>query len=231
MENEITGNYPIIFGGVTAGEISVTREGLFWIFDAKCQMQEDIVRLSVFGNGQEAYLGVMEPKGDILTLTKKLSRTAVRDFPEEISFGGIRGEAYEIVEMSNAPYKPNATTESENVSLPVSDNSNNDVDYTPLEENIPPPARIEPPQHESAELNWLPCPCPCSLFSGITEKIICSYITGAFSAHVDDGILLAIPESNIKELTLTNSFHFINKIIFFDEIYQVFKIDEYISEL
>ncbi|MGI5986399.1 MAG: hypothetical protein ACOX7O_11225, partial [Oscillospiraceae bacterium] len=63
MENEITGIYPIIFDDMTVGEIAITREGLFWTFAAKCEMRDEIVRLSVFGDGEEGYLGVMEPDG------------------------------------------------------------------------------------------------------------------------------------------------------------------------
>ena len=242
MENEIVGVFPIIFDGVTSGEISIMREGLFWLFDAKCLMQNDIVRLSVFGNGQEGYLGVMEPTGDILTLKKKLSRSAVKDFPQIITHGGRKGELEYLltdnntenlnatefttgIENNSPPNAYNVNNDA-NSSPPDTDNVNNDVDYSPPEESIPPPANCVISLNGSADLDWFPCPCPCSLFSGIKEKMICSYITGAFSTHFEDNLLLAIPESVTAGIDLTESFKFSYKTQLFDENYNVYRIKQ-----
>jgi len=233
MENETMGIYPIIFDGVTSGEISVMREGLFWIFDAKCLMQNDIVRLSVFGDGQEGYLGVMEPCGDILMLKKRLSRTAMRDFPQIITHAGRKDDSeYQVIEANENSEIYDNPPDNSTSPHPVN-NVNIDVDYSPPEENKPPPARQHPPLFDLSGLNWLPCPCPCSLFSGIKEKMLCSYISGAFSAHYENNLFLAIPEIIVKEISFTDSFFPINKIKLFDENYQVFIINKVnsISEL
>lgn len=92
MDIEVTGTYPIIIDGRETGEVNVTRKGLFWCFNARSEMLEGIIRLSVFGDGGEGYLGVMSPENDALTLHKKLSRSALKTFPKSIDHCSKKGE-------------------------------------------------------------------------------------------------------------------------------------------
>ncbi len=116
MEKELSGNYPIIIDGKETGRINVGREGLFWCFEASSEtVSEGIIRLSVFGEGHEAYLGVMEPKESKLRLKKKLSRAAIADFPPSISHGGRQGEAGQEAVHAFAPEQNVVVVEQESV--------------------------------------------------------------------------------------------------------------------
>lgn len=83
--------YPILSEGALVGELTVTREGLMTVFDANCRMADGIVRLSVYGAGNEGYLGVMAPSEGRLRLRKVLSPNAMKAMPgviEEVAFSG-----------------------------------------------------------------------------------------------------------------------------------------------
>lgn len=83
---------PIRLDGETRGELSVTGEGLLTRFDARCADPGRLVRLSVYGEGREGYLGVMEPENGALSLHRKLSRAERADFPERIEYAAEAGE-------------------------------------------------------------------------------------------------------------------------------------------
>lgn len=100
MEIDLTGSYPIVLNGEETGTLSVTRDGLYWVFDAKCAPRAELVRLTVFGGDGEGYLGVMEPCGDALVLTKRLSRAALAGFPSAVTHAGNRGEAADATVQS-----------------------------------------------------------------------------------------------------------------------------------
>lgn len=92
MENQ----YPIMIAGVLCGFVTVTARGQLTEFEAECRMQPGILRLSVYGEGREGYLGVLMPSEDgKLRLKKSLSRTAMRDFPGSIDHAGAAGETQE----------------------------------------------------------------------------------------------------------------------------------------
>lgn len=225
MDIEILGSYPIILDGEIAGEVTVTREGLFWSFDAKCEMRAEIVRLSVYGDGLEGYLGIMEPIGDMLSLTKKLSRSALGAFPMKISHAGQKGELESAELEANAePVRPHEASEYRG-EFPLSYyNKSNSLIAAPSEDNIPPPNELASPPQELAELRWRPCPLPCSLFSGLEAKKLCSSITGAFLAQDGDAYYLAVPEEISQALPDSSSIRFIDKIYFSDNSYLICKI-------
>ncbi len=85
------GNYPIVIDGQETGTLTVSRDGLMTVFDARCTDPGSLLRLSVYGE-KEAYLGVMTPdgSGDVY-LHKRLSRAALAGFPETIHFAGPAG--------------------------------------------------------------------------------------------------------------------------------------------
>ena len=231
MDFEISGNYPIILDGETIGELTVTREGLFWSFDARCEARGEIVRLSVYGDGREGYLGIMEPFGEMLKLNRKFSRAALRDFPTRISHAGQKGELEYV-----GTERPQTQQEPPTVLLPeakaetplycgefplfLSGNSVSEPSEPP-ERDIPPPAELYSPLLDMALLNWRPCALPCSLFSGIREKRICNYISGAFIAQADDIKLLAVPEDVAEALPDKEAIIFIDEIYFSDEKYLI----------
>lgn len=77
--------YPIIINGAEAGELSVSAEGLFTLFEAQAKA-EGLVRLCVFGGGKRGYLGVMQPWNGGLYLRRRLSRSELRQFPAVIEY-------------------------------------------------------------------------------------------------------------------------------------------------
>lgn len=85
--------YPIIIAGKTEGELSVTAQGAKTLFRADCSMIDGVMRLSVYGGGKNAHLGVLSPRGDRLQLEKKLSRSEMRGFPETIEYAAPPDEA------------------------------------------------------------------------------------------------------------------------------------------
>ena len=78
------GTYPIIIRGEKCGELSVTKEGAYTRFFAKCDKRAEVIRICVYGEGKEGYLGVPIPKGDKLVLDKRLSPASMKHFPERI---------------------------------------------------------------------------------------------------------------------------------------------------
>jgi len=225
MEIEISGSYPIILDGETTGEVTVTREGLFWSFDAKCELRSEIVRLSVYGDGREGYLGIMEPFGDMLKLTKKFSRNALSEFPTNISHAGEKGEADSIETEVFISHPELAAPPQYSGEFPrYYYNREETPIIVPLEDNKPPPFVLLPPPEQINELEWLPCPMPCSLFSGIKQKKVCSYITGAYIAHEGEDQLLAIPEDIALTFLDSSAFHFVDKIYISGNLYLICRI-------
>ena len=227
MDIELSGNYPIILEGETVGELTVAREGLFWSFDAKCETQKEIIRLSVYGEGREGYLGIMEPVGDMLKLTRKFSRAALTSFPLAITHAGIKGESDELdMNEDLAETNPNdsETDDTGSYSPPEEELTPNIECSSPLENSIPPPEACSRPHYNFSDLEWHPCPVPCSLFSGIEEKKLCRFISGAFSAREDDSLFLAVPNDALELLSESNPFHFFEQLIISGEKYHICKI-------
>lgn len=77
--------YPIIINGAEAGELSMSTDGLFTLFEAQAKA-EGLVRLCVFGGGKRGYLGVMQPWNGGLYLRRRLSRSERRQFPAVIEY-------------------------------------------------------------------------------------------------------------------------------------------------
>lgn len=109
--------YPLIVEGQEWGRLSVEKEGLFTVFEAQCRMCEGLLRLSVYGQGREAYLGLMQPWSGGLYLRRKLSRAQQKDFPEEIEYAAPAGlvppekKAVEKPEPENPAPAPQSLSE------------------------------------------------------------------------------------------------------------------------
>ena len=87
------GTYPIIIHGEKCGELSVTKEGSYTRFHAKCPLRAEVIRLCVYGEGKEGYLGVPLPGGDMLILDKRLSPSSMKLFPGKIEGCTLAGES------------------------------------------------------------------------------------------------------------------------------------------
>ena len=97
------GTYPLLLDGAQAGEVRVSAQGAWTVFEARCAMVPGIVRISVYGEGREGYLGVLVPEGEGLTLRRKLSRSELREFPAAIAYAGRAGEPQSPPEPDPAP--------------------------------------------------------------------------------------------------------------------------------
>lgn len=200
MENELTGSYPIIIDGKETGRISVDREGLFWSFEANSEMCDGIIRLSVYGDGQEGYLGVMEPRGSGLRLRKKLSRAGLMAFPKSISHGGRQGEpqSYASAEATDDDKESSPEPIPRDEAQKSGDEDcreeceNEDSEQEPLCEK-------PPPDHEpeaASPLVWRFCGCPSSYLSSLEAKSIFGSQKNVLEARDGEYTYLALPESS-----------------------------------
>ena len=87
------GTYPIIIHGEKCGELSVTKEGSYTRFHAKCPLRAEVIRLCIYGEGREGYLGVPLPGGDMLILDKRFSPSSMKLFPGKIEGCTLAGES------------------------------------------------------------------------------------------------------------------------------------------
>jgi len=94
---------PIILDGRECGTLELRRDGPFTLFEARCEHQTELTRLWVFGGGRRGYLGVMQPEGKGLTLRRRLSRAAMRGFPDKIEYAGAAPDASRAVTKKPAP--------------------------------------------------------------------------------------------------------------------------------
>ena len=97
------GVYPLLLDGERAGEVRVSAEGAWTVFNVKSAMRPGIVRVSVYGDGREGYLGVLAPEGEGLTLCRRISPGALRAFPGRIEYAGPAGAPCAPTESETAP--------------------------------------------------------------------------------------------------------------------------------
>ena len=84
---------PIFHDGGRIGTLETRREGAYTLFEARCAPLSGVRRLWVFGEeGKHGCLGVMEPACGELRLKRKLSRAALRGFPDPIAYAGFAEE-------------------------------------------------------------------------------------------------------------------------------------------
>jgi len=100
------GVYPVIINGSVCGKLRVEKQGGYMRFVAECPMQSEVIRLSVYGEGDEGYLGVPVPAGDVLRLEKKLSPAAMRSFPKRIDHCALSGEKPDMEEPKQETEQP-----------------------------------------------------------------------------------------------------------------------------
>lgn len=85
-------DYPILQNQKVIGALRSRQEGLYTIFTARCNPIAERLRLSVFGEGEQAYLGLMLPGADgKLFLRRRLSRLERSRLPETILYAAEAG--------------------------------------------------------------------------------------------------------------------------------------------
>ncbi|MGE4354746.1 MAG: hypothetical protein AB7D36_11770 [Oscillospiraceae bacterium] len=116
----MTGEYPVILDGEKVGTLNITRQGIKYVFDAFCPDTDNLIRLSVYGDGGEGYLGVMQPDKGGMRLHREMSRNALSQFPKTIKYAGRAGEQRE--KPRPQPKQNTASAKKENVTYWKSDN-------------------------------------------------------------------------------------------------------------
>lgn len=85
--------YPLIIGGERRGTLRRETEGLYTVFEAELKnLHEGMYRIWLWGGGERAYLGLMQPWSGGLYLRRRLSRTELRSFPRNIEYASDEGE-------------------------------------------------------------------------------------------------------------------------------------------
>lgn len=78
--------HPLYINGACCGSLCVYKEGLMTCFEAECEGSDELIKLYIFGSGESAYLGTMQPKGNKLHLIKRFSRSEVNKLPKPIEY-------------------------------------------------------------------------------------------------------------------------------------------------
>lgn len=159
------GTYPILMDGVLMGALEVMQRGALTVFDARCRMTAGVLRLSVYGDDGEGYLGVMMPENGELRLQRSLSRTAMAGFPKTFIEAGPAGRGSAAPERSAEESKGGKP---EPVAADAEDSGETEKGTEPTEipEQSAPPAAKEPTEEdtdhaaerETEELFWYSSP-------------------------------------------------------------------------
>ncbi len=168
---------PIYIDGESVGKLVIEEKGLMTAFTAQIDGRQELVRLAVFGGGQEGYLGVMLPEDGSLVLRKKLSRAAMAGFPARIEYaapsgGGDTGPRRESEEEPAREAEPPAEKEQPGDEKAASPEMEADAvhAFDPVPHTVQ-----EPP---SGELLWFSAP------------------DGSLSAFDGERMLVALPADN-----------------------------------
>lgn len=102
--------YPIVLAGTRVGTLKVEQKGLLTVFDASATDNGEMLRISVYGEEGEGYLGVMRPENGVLRLVRRFSRAAMAQFPRVIDYAAPAGEGFRA-DNSACPAEPQARPE------------------------------------------------------------------------------------------------------------------------
>lgn len=79
-------DYPLYIDGEITGTLRIAADGLMTRFEAECADTGKLTRISVYGGGKSAYLGLMLPKDGRMSLIKCLTKRAMEGFPDAIEY-------------------------------------------------------------------------------------------------------------------------------------------------
>ena len=99
----MTGEYPVILDGTKAGNLNISKQGVKFIFDAFCPDTDKLIRLSVYGDSGEGYLGVMQPDNGGMRLHREMSKNSLLQFPRDIKYAARSGEKREKQKPQQKP--------------------------------------------------------------------------------------------------------------------------------
>lgn len=102
-------DYPLLLGGEKAGTLRIEQQGLYTCMEVTAEAREGLLRIWVQGGGREAYLGVLQPEGEGLSLRRRLSRRELAAFPQVIEQASDRQlppREVNITQESQEPQEP-----------------------------------------------------------------------------------------------------------------------------
>ena len=102
-------DYPLLLGGEKAGTLRIEQQGLYTCMEVSAGAREGLLRIWVQGGGREAYLGVLQPEGEGLSLRRRLSRRELAAFPQVIEQASDRQlppREVNITQESQEPQEP-----------------------------------------------------------------------------------------------------------------------------
>lgn len=102
-------DYPLLLGGERAGTLRIEQQGLYTCMEVTAEAREGLLRIWVQGGGREAYLGVLQPEGEGLSLRRRLSRRELAAFPQVIEQASDRQlppREVNITQESQEPQEP-----------------------------------------------------------------------------------------------------------------------------
>lgn len=77
---------PVYINQAEAGQLRISQDGLYTVFEADANNCSGLVRLWAHGSGKSAYLGLMQAWSSGLWLRRKLSALECRSFPDPIEY-------------------------------------------------------------------------------------------------------------------------------------------------
>ena len=103
-------DYPLLLGGEKAGTLRIEQQGLYTCMEVTAEAREGLLRIWVQGGGREAYLGIMQPEGEGLSLRRRLSRRELAAFPQVIEQASDQQlPPQEEVNITQEPQEPEQT--------------------------------------------------------------------------------------------------------------------------
>ena len=102
-------DYPVYEGTERIGMLRVRREGLYAVFSAALPPCGGLKRLWLCGREAVFCLGLPEPRGSMLCLEKRLSRSACANLPRPILYAALSDGPPALPRSTAAPAKPEPT--------------------------------------------------------------------------------------------------------------------------
>ena len=89
-------DYPFYYKGKRTGTLCASESGVYTVFRLQAEgIDEKMLRISVYGEGKEAGLGLAEVREGRAEFEKKLSRRAMQELPGKIEYAAKGGERTE----------------------------------------------------------------------------------------------------------------------------------------
>jgi len=104
----VEGRFPVMLEGQVAGELTAELQGVWTVLTVRCGFRPGILRLSLYGDGREFYLGVPAPEEGALVLRRRLSPAEAKKLPGTVDAVEEAGKLSSYRAAAEAPVPPTA---------------------------------------------------------------------------------------------------------------------------